>query len=154
MQIPTSVSGPTLKDSIANSAFYYGLVRGLSLESPPIEERLPFELARDNFYSAARYGLNAQVCWPTSGGEDEVSVRRLIVENLLPVARRGLAALDIPEPEIDDYLGVVGARVDSSQNGAAWQKRWLALNEPDAHQLVRAYREHKNGGHPVHTWPL
>jgi gamma-glutamyl:cysteine ligase YbdK (ATP-grasp superfamily) len=147
-------AGPTLKDCIANAAFYYGLVRGFGLEDEPIHDRLAFAQARDNFYNTARYGLNARVCWPTAGGERECSIRTLIQEELLPLATRGLEALDLAPADIGEYLGVVAARVESSQNGAAWQRRWVARHGPDLHALLRAYLEHQDRGDPVHTWGL
>lgn len=147
-------AGPTLKDCIANAALYFGLVRGFGMEDTPIDERLPFELARDNFYSAARYGLNARVFWPDGGRERECSVRTLLMDELLPLARRGLASLSIPEHEVNEYLDVVAARIDSSQNGAAWQRRWVARHGADLHTLVNAYVERQNRGDPVHTWDL
>jgi gamma-glutamyl:cysteine ligase YbdK (ATP-grasp superfamily) len=147
-------AGPTVRDSLANSAFYFGLVRGLGLDATPPETHLPFSVARDNFYSAARYGLNARVCWIVRGTERELSVRSLIVDELLPLARRGLQSRDIPDAEIDTYLGVVAARADSSQNGAAWQRRWVALNGADMHALTCAYRVLQETGAPVHSWPL
>lgn len=147
-------AGPTIVDCIANSAFYFGLVRGWGLRDDPPEERLPFATARENFYSAARYGLGARLRWPRRRSEVEVSVRSLILEELLPIARAGLQSRAIPDPEIDDYLGIVGDRVESSQNGAAWQRRWVALNGPDFNGLVTAYRELQDRGEPVHRWAL
>ncbi|MDH3643993.1 MAG: glutamate--cysteine ligase [Gammaproteobacteria bacterium] len=147
-------AGPTIKDCIANSAFYFGLVRGLGLLDDPVEASLPFDVARDNFYTCARYGLNARVRWIRDGGEAELSVRSLIIEDLLPLARRGLQSQGIPDSEIEDYLDVIAARVDSGQNGAAWQRRWVAMNGPDLHALVSAYRQLQDAGQPVHTWAL
>jgi len=147
-------AGPTLKDCIANAALYFGLVKGLALETDRIEARLPFERARDNFYTAARYGLNARVCWPLAGGLEEIGMRKLIIDDLLPLARRGLESVNIPGSEIDDYLDVVASRVDSGQNGAAWQRRWVHLNGADFHALVCEYRERQDTGAPVHTWKL
>jgi len=147
-------AGPTIKDCIANAALYFGLVRGLSLESEPIESRLPFERARDNFYTAARYGLNSRICWPKGHGLEEIGMRKLIIDDLMPLARRGLESVDIPAPEIDEYLDVVASRVDSGQNGAAWQRRWVHLNGPDLHALVCEYRARQDAGSPVHTWGL
>ena len=118
------------------------------------EAGLPFAVARDNFYRAARYGLNATLRWRNSGGETEVSVRSLIIDELLPIARRGLESRGIPGPEIDEYLGVVAARAESAQNGAAWQRGWVARNGPDLHGLTRAYRSLQESGEPVHLWPL
>jgi gamma-glutamyl:cysteine ligase YbdK (ATP-grasp superfamily) len=147
-------AGPTIRDCLANSAFYFGLVRGLGLEEKPPEASLPFAVARENFYSAARYGLNARVRWQLRGSERELSVRSLIVDELLPVARRGLQSRDVPDAETDEYLGIIAARAESSQNGAAWQRRWVALNGPDLHALTRAYRSLQESGEPVHSWPL
>jgi gamma-glutamyl:cysteine ligase YbdK (ATP-grasp superfamily) len=147
-------AGPTVRDCLANSAFYLGLVRGFGLEKSPPEASLPFEVARDNFYSAARYGLNARVRWRVAGRDTEVGVRSLIIDELLPIARRGLQSRDIPEPEIDEYLGIVASRAESAQNGAAWQRRWVGLNGPDLHALMRTYRSLQESGEPVHRWPL
>jgi gamma-glutamyl:cysteine ligase YbdK (ATP-grasp superfamily) len=147
-------AGPTLRDCIANAAFYFGLVSGLRTWKAPIETRLPFTQARDNFYNGARYGLNARICWPGEHGDGEFGMRALIMSELLPLARRGLERLDIPTTEIDEYLDIIAARVDSSQNGAAWQRRWVALHGTDLHELVQAYRERQDRGEPVHTWTL
>jgi hypothetical protein len=147
-------AGPTILDCIANAAFYFGLVRGFSLMEAAPESELPFELARDNFYTAARYGLNARPVWSRGGRLEEVSMRDLILEDLLPMARHGLESANIPKVEIDHYLDVIGARVESGQNGAAWQRRWVHLHGNDLHQMVREYRTLQDIGDPVHTWKL
>jgi len=147
-------AGPTIKDCIANAAFYFGLVRGFYLNEIAPETELPFDLARENFYTSARYGLNARPVWSRKGKLVEVSMRELIMEELLPMARRGLESENIPVAEIDDYLNVIAERVDSGQNGAAWQRRWVHLHGSDLHQLVREYRTLQDAGEPVHTWKL
>jgi gamma-glutamyl:cysteine ligase YbdK (ATP-grasp superfamily) len=151
-------AGPTIKDCIANAAFYFGLVRGFGLDEVAPEDNLTFELARDNFYSCARYGLNARPCWFRNGKLMEIGMRELVAEELLPMARRGLESEDIPAEEIDDYLNVIAERVDSGQNGAAWQRRFMHLNGGehggDFHQLVKEYRIRQDAGDPVHTWKL
>jgi gamma-glutamyl:cysteine ligase YbdK (ATP-grasp superfamily) len=147
-------AGPTLIDCVANAAFYYGMVRGLGLESQSPETQLNFHDARENFYNAARYGLNARVCWYNNAGRQELNITKLIIEQLLPLAQRGLQSLDIPDTEIAEYLGIVGSRVESGQNGAAWQRRWMKLNQGSLHELVLAYSELQNTNAPVHSWPL
>ncbi len=143
-------AGPTVKDCVANAAFFFGLVRGFGLEDEPAEARMTFETARDNFYNAARYGLGARIGW--NGGE--IGIRELLLEELLPTARRGLVSYAIPDQEIDGYLGIVEARVESTQNGAAWQKRWVTHNGMRANDLVLDYARMQESGEPVHTWPL
>jgi gamma-glutamyl:cysteine ligase YbdK (ATP-grasp superfamily) len=148
-------AGPTLIDSIANAAFFYGLVRALGLRSRPMEDDLPFDAARDNFYNAARYGLNARTRWVDADGRiTEQSLRSLISEQLLPEARLGLQSLNLPDAEIDQYLDIIGGRVENSQNGAAWQRRWIAANGTDFKGLVAAYLEQQNRDLPVHQWPI
>ena len=143
-------AGPTTKDCVANAAFFFGLVRGFGLEGEPPEARMTFETARDNFYNAARYGLGARIGW--NGGE--VGIRELLLEEMLPMARRGLSHYTIPDSEIDEYLDIIEARVESTQNGAAWQKRWVTRNGMRANELVLDYARMQESGEPVHTWPL
>ena len=143
-------AGPTTKDCVANAAFFFGLVRGFGLEPEPPEARMTFETARDNFYNAARYGLGARIGW--NGGE--AGIRELLLEDMLPMARRGLSHYTIPDSEIDEYLGIIEARVESTQNGAAWQKRWVTHNGMRANELVLDYARMQESGEPVHTWPL
>ena len=76
------------------------------------------------------------------------------IEDLLPLARLGLQSRNIPGSEINAFLDVIGGRVDSGQNGAAWQRRWVTMTGPDLHQLLGAYRLQQNTGQPVHTWQL
>jgi hypothetical protein len=77
-----------------------------------------------------------------------------ILEDLMPLARLGLADLDIPGDEIDEYLGIVAARVENGQNGAAWQRRWKTLNQGSLQDMVRVYQELQDTNQPVHTWPV
>ena len=59
----TPAAGPTLIDTVANAAFYYGLTQNLfeliSNDGLPIE----FTVARDNFYHAAKQGISSHVSW-------------------------------------------------------------------------------------------
>ncbi len=147
-------AGPTTIDCIANAAFYFGLVRGMGLTDEAPELALAFDDARANFYKAAQYGLGAQVLWPMEGKLHTIGMRKLIVEHLVPLAEAGLASCDIPQAEIDQFLGIIAARADNSQNGAAWQRRWLALNGASLEDLVLRYESLQATGEPVHTWPL
>ena len=145
-------AGPTLMDCVANAAFYYGLVRGMGLSEQPPEALLSFEDAKNNFYNAARYGLGAQVCWHLDGQLREISVARLIKEHLGPLARLGLQSLDIPDDEIERFISIIEARAETTQNGAAWQRRWMHQNNGSLRDLVAAYRAQQLTDKPVHTW--
>lgn len=141
-------AGPTIRDCVANAALFFGLVRGLGLADEAIESQLSFETVRTNFYTAARDGIGAELVWRNG----PLCARALLLDELLPLARRGLAHYGIPGAEIDEHLGLVEARVESGQNGAEWQQRWVRAHGMDANQLVMAYLERQNQGEPVHTW--
>ena len=145
-------AGPTVKDSIANAAFFYGLVLGFALGDPP-EMRLDFTNAKANFYAASRQSLDATVVWAFEDGERQLPMRELLADTLIPLARRGLESIDVPIEEISAYLDIIAARVDLGLNGAKWQRRWIDQHGLDWHALVRAYKEQQDTGRPVHEWP-
>ncbi len=144
-------AGPSVVDGIANAAFHYGLVKALVEEPEDLEERLPFHVARDNFYRAARDGLDATIEWA-----DEVTwpLARAFEEFLLPMAERGLERLKVAASDRMRYLNIIARRVASRRNGAAWQRAWVARHGNDMAALVRAYRERQESGAPVHEWPI
>ena len=82
-------AGPTILDEMANAAFWFGLLSGLSRVYPDIRRVMEFDVAQENFVSAARLGLRAQFAWP---GHQHVPADELILKELLPIARDGLAA--------------------------------------------------------------
>ena len=130
------------------------MVRGLRANPGALTEILTFDLAKQNFYAAARYGLGARIAWPKNGKLDEWAMRDLVMQELLPLARQGLATLEIPNDEIDRYLDVIAARTDNSQNGAAWQRRFVSQTNATMPELVNRYVELQQADQPVHTWPL
>ena len=113
------------------------------------ETLLPFADARDNFYAAARYGMEAKVSWL---GRERGDMRSLLVQRLLPLARRGLQRLEISDTDIDRYLGVIAERVLSGRTGAAWQRAWVQGHGSDMTGLTGAYVQRMESGRPVHEW--
>ena len=144
-------AGPSIRDCIANAAFYYGLVYGLIASGEHIEASIDFTTAQDNFYRAARDGLGATLHWKDGS---EVELRELLLSELLPLAQRGLESLGIPQTDVADYLGVIQARVASRQNGAEWQRRWIDRYGGDMSELTRAYIERQKTDKPVHEWTV
>lgn len=144
-------AGPSIADMIANAALFFGMVRHYRKAETPPEARLPFAAARDNFYAAARFGLDAELLWLDGR---RVTVAELLREELLPAARQGLEDLDMDPNDSDDYLGIVAARLAKRQTGAAWQRGWVARHGPDMDALTRAYLERQQSGAPVHEWGL
>lgn len=150
-------AGPTIKDEVANAAFFFGLMNALPAEYGAIDKLMSFEDAKSNFLRAARYGLKTQLTW--LGGRD-LPVAELILDDLLPLARLGLKQAGINTKDSDEYLGIIEERVRQDQSGALWALRSLtALGEHgtrDQHQssLTAAMLARQQTGEPVHRWPL
>jgi gamma-glutamyl:cysteine ligase YbdK (ATP-grasp superfamily) len=142
-------AGPTVTDSIANSAFFYGLVHALATREVAPELELPFATARDNFYAAARDGLDAQLTWLDGRKRPVCS---LLLDQLIPLARCGLGLLDIDAEDRDLYLGIVTARLRNGCTGANWQRAYVARHGSDMQALTEAYYERQQSGLPVHDW--
>jgi len=115
-------SGPTLSDEIANAAFWFGLLRGVSEEHGDIREVMDFHDARGNFIAAAKLGLGATLSWP--GGE--AGADALILERLLPLAGEGLLEAGVDRDDTDRYLGIVERRARAKRTGASWLLESLA----------------------------
>ncbi len=143
-------AGPSVADAIANAAFFYGLQESLAIRPLPPERQLVFSQARDNFYQAARHGISTSVSWLYG---QSVNLRRLLLEQLIPMSREGLENLHIDAQDIDLYLGIISERAESGQTGAEWQLNFLAHGN-DLQALVRRYLECQQSGNPVHQWPL
>ncbi|MBD0293219.1 MAG: glutamate--cysteine ligase [Jiangellaceae bacterium] len=153
-------AGPSVPDSVANAAFYYGALHGLvSRPRPYLWEQISFSTARDNFYTAARQGLGARLYWPRVGAS--VPVSELILRHLLPLARDGLIEWGVDAGDVDFYLGIIEERTLSGVSGAGWQMAsWRTLvdsgrdREQAFAELVRLYQQRSYASTPVHTWPV
>ena len=151
MEHRVAAAGPSAADNVANAAFYWGAVQSLSTDPEPPEAHIDFHRARSNFYLAARYGLDAELRWY---GREPARLSRIILDELLPRARRGLEVLGIDRREIDRWLGIIEQRSRANRTGAAWQRAWVARYGPDMAGLTEAYLRHQANGRPVHEWTL
>jgi gamma-glutamyl:cysteine ligase YbdK (ATP-grasp superfamily) len=151
-------AGPTIADVIANSAFYYGLVRSLAEADRPIWTQLSFATASENLHEAARHGLDAQLYWP---GVGDTPVSELILRRLLPLARDGLARWGVDEYVASRLLGIIEQRCLTGQTGSAWQIAAVnkltqgGLDRREAlRQMTQSYIDRMHSNEPVHTWSL
>ncbi len=144
-------AGPTIVDMIANAALYFGVARYLADLPEAPESSFCFNDARDNFYRAARNGLQSQLDW-LDGSRSEV--RTLLLEEILPMARQGLTSLGIDRDDSDLYLCILESRIKCGQTGAAWQRAYREKYRCDGLHLVAAYLERQRSGAPVHEWEL
>lgn len=143
-------AGPTVIDMLANAAFYFGLTHFYGTSDQPIEHDIPFSVARDNFYQAAKNGLLAEVTW---SHQKKILAHDLILTQLLPKAKEGLKQLDLDSAHISYYLSVIEERVRKKQTGSEWQRQFFNKNGHDFTGLTEAYLELQIKGNPVHDWP-
>ena len=115
-------AGPTLKDEIANMVFWAGLMLGQPEQYHNISSKMNFKDVKGNFFKAARNGMETEFIWM---GE-QISAKKLLLEQLLPMAKGGLIDAGISKTDIDKYLGVIEHRANT-HNGSQW--------------LVKSYRE-------------
>ena len=132
-------------------------------EYEDIAKRMSFDEAKSNFFRAARHGLDAQFNWVD--GQTHTAAA-LVLEHLLPLARRGLSNSKVDSVDVDKYLGIIEERVRSRQTGARWIVKSLEAlqdngsnesNRPkDSRQrrLTAAMLACQKQGQPVHRWPL
>ena len=150
-------SGPTPRDEMANAAFWFGLISGVLERYGDIAKRMNFDDARNNFLAAARHGIDSQLSWD---GREPAPADRLILEELLPLAREGLEAPGLEPENIDLYLGVIEDRVRSRRTGARWQLSSFTEMPHDAalserlSALTAATAVRQRTGEPVSSWAL
>ncbi len=150
-------AGPTVLDEVANAAFFYGLMASVSEAYGDVTQAMDFDDVKGNFVAAARQGLQAQFHWV--GGATHTA-SDLILKELLPLARQGLASRNLDGADIDRYLGVLEERVKAQRTGARWALESLArmpgtvTKDERMRALVSATMTHQLTEAPVHTWPL
>ena len=70
------------------------------------------------------------------------------------MATEGLADLGIYDSNIKQWLGIIQGRAESRQNGATWQRAWVAKHGHDMQAMVNRYYELQQTEQPVHEWTL
>jgi gamma-glutamyl:cysteine ligase YbdK (ATP-grasp superfamily) len=151
-------AGPTVADTMANAAFYFGLVRALVREDRPLWSQMSFSAAEENFHVAAQQGIDAPLYWPGLGS---IPATELVLRRLLPLAHAGLESAGVDTADRDRFLGIIEQRCVTRRNGATWlahsfrsRRRGGSQDPFDAMRAVTGrYRELMNSNEPAHTWP-
>jgi len=150
-------AGPTIIDEIANTAFFVGMMAGMSEKYHDIREQITFQDVKANFMAAARAGIRAQMNW---FGDTHMPARKLILDELLPLAELGLQKYGVEQNDIDKYLGVLRDRVATRRNGARWALESLnEMHEQGTEDqrmrcLVSSMVEQQTTGRPISEWVL
>lgn len=141
-------SGPSLVDTVANTALYFGLCH---YHAGQDQAWLPFKQARENFYQAAKFGLEAELTW-LDGNSRPAS--QLLLETLMPEAEAGLEQLGIVDSDIQHYLGIIRRRIITGQTGSGWQQNYLKQHASDMVQMTHDYARNQAQDLPVHEWDI
>lgn len=150
-------SGPTVLDEIANAAFWLGTMVGMGMEVDDIRTKMTFEDARDNFGKAARFGIDSKFTW---FGDEKISCKDLILNQLLPMARKGLVARKVAKKDIDLYLGIIEERTKSHMTGSRWILRAYSdmikktSRDEALSVLTSCIIKNQKSNIPVHLWPM
>ncbi len=143
-------AGPSLPDVFANVVFALGVIDWYANWVDKPEQMLPFRSARENFYQAARLGLQAEFQPPYGHS------RRLwqyVLDEAIGGARHALSQRGVDTAIIDEALEIISQRTSSQKTGAAWQRSFFKQHQLDTSLLTRTYAELQASGKPVHTWP-
>lgn len=150
-------SGPTVRDEVANAAFWLGAMLGMGKQVEDITERVSWEDVRDNFGKVARFGIDTQLNW---FDDRKIGAVALVRDVLLPLAEEGLRGAGVRESDIRTYLGVIEERCAQHMNGARWILRAFTKLKRETGQDVALYAltatimENQHGERPGHTWDL
>jgi hypothetical protein len=149
-------AGPTVVDTMANAAFFAGIVRALADEDRPVWSQMSFHAANDNFVAGIRDGIQADVYWPQAG---QVKASELVLRKLLPLAAKGLQSWGVEDSESGRLLDVIERRCLRAVNGSTWQTAEVSRREAagdDRREALRgmlgSYLDHMHSNEPVHTW--
>ena len=148
-------SGPTPSDEIANMMFWVGIMVGRPKEYNSIDKKMNFKDAKSNFFNAARYGMSTQFYW----NESYISSHNLILDELLPMAYRGLYRLNVSPKDVEHYLKIIEKRVQSN-SGSEWiVKNYRNLLESHksfeaAQILTSKMYEKQQKDYPVSSWKM
>lgn len=151
-------SGPSTLDEIANACFWLGCMVGMADEIEDIRDHVSFADVSDNFGKAAKFGIDSKFTW---FNDEKVNACDLVLNKLIPLARKGLTKRNVKKEDIDKYLSVIEGRAQNHMNGARWALRAYTkmINETSQDEALTAitaatlkYQSIPN--HPVHKWDM
>lgn len=142
-------SGTSITDMMANVALYLGLVRYYATLKTPPEKRIDFNCVKQNFYQAAKQGLNANFSWLNN---KKTSAKSLLKNTLLINARKGLLDMGFSEQTIQDYLSNIKQRVMENKTGSSWQREHFNQQHHSIKDFLAEYQENQNKDSSILDW--
>lgn len=145
-------SGPSIPDMIAHMAFYMGLIYAFAEQETALENVIPFQAARNNFYAVAKHGLQANVEWDN---ERHITVKDLLLESLIPLAKKALLKLGINRDDVNFYIDeCIQQRLNKNQTGSHWQRGFIHKHGRNFQEMVNAYIEWQKKMVPISQWKI
>jgi gamma-glutamyl:cysteine ligase YbdK (ATP-grasp superfamily) len=111
---------PTVRDSAAFQAAFAGLLDSFTTYEHPLVT-LDWERAEENFYAAARDGLDAEMVWITNAGA-ETTDYETVYADLFDHAQDGLQSRGLTEEESAKYLWPLRQRARHRVTPASWKR--------------------------------
>jgi CBS domain-containing protein len=127
----------------------------MALEVKDVKNEMSFEDAKDNFGKAAKFGIDSKFTW---FNDEKISAVDLIINKLIPIARKGLESKNIDKNDIERYLGIIQGRAEKHMNGARWMLRaYTSLIKKTTVDeslavLTSQIMKYQTSGTPVHEW--
>jgi CBS domain-containing protein/gamma-glutamylcysteine synthetase len=150
-------AGPTVVDEVANAALWLGAMKGFEKKYEDITQYLTFAEARDNFVKTARYGMDSELSWLN---DRKMSVKEVLLKEVLPLAREGMEELKVDSGDIDKYLGIIEERTKAHATGARWMLRSFTdliqeVPRDEAVSILTATMiRNQEESKPVHEWEM
>ncbi len=148
-------SGPTILDEVANFAFWVGIMKGRPSKFDDMVNCMDFRDAKGNFIKAARMGKDAILQWMGRS----ISVQDLVIQELLPIAYKGLAKVGIDEEDQKRLLQIIENRAKGI-TAAEWDVRNYRflrkkMKKDDAlRALTKTIYQNQQNGSAAHQWPM
>ncbi|MDW3193937.1 MAG: CBS domain-containing protein [Cytophagales bacterium] len=147
-------AGPSVKDEMANLAFWVGLMVGRPAEFDDLPKTMDFQDAKANFLRACRNGTETVMSWKGK----RIPLADLISEELLPIARTGLQKMNIDEADINQSLEVIEKRMNG-HTGSQWMvsnyRRFKKSLKTDDALIALTESLHRNqqSYESINEWP-
>ncbi|MDX1694070.1 MAG: hypothetical protein R3208_09910 [Ketobacteraceae bacterium] len=161
IEVRSLPAGPTPVDMCANGLFVIGAALALLEDIDHLTSILPFHYAEHNFYRAAKYGMGADIIWPSKKQVQLHDTPVLdVARDLLPRAREALGKTALDHREISRLMDITEGRIRSGMSGARWQRQitesYMKTQHPDDafRNMLALYMKHQKRNLPLHEWSL
>ena len=148
-------AGPTVLDEVANAALWLGCMVQMHDDVGDIRNKMSFEDVSDNFSKAAKFGIDSKFTWMF---DQKIPVVDLVLDELIPRAKKGLEMRNIHADDISRYMDVIECRAREHMNGARWALRSYTKLKKETTEdealtvLTYAMCVNQKSNIPVHLW--